>query len=177
MSNDFFEKTLEEIIITNPETISRKGFPKLLENNIRQFQLPSGKIIDILSYKAEGECVAFKVFELKRDIIQTDALCQVSSYASELYMLSSPHFKHISIERFVVGTDVSKDVESLINSLISIEVYLYKYTINGILFKQYESFLESNNEEIASILYTPSKDSVKLLERLIDLRETKGYPI
>jgi hypothetical protein len=164
MSNDFFEKTLEQIIIQNQKFIHKKGFPRLLDNTHSQFQLPSGGKIDILSFAIDEtyDSISYKIFELKRETIQVDALCQVSQYASELYMLSCPHFKHVNIERYVVGTDYSKQVLALMESQISIDIYLYKYTIDGIAFKQASSYMEAQNEEVNKLLYSTSQESLDL---------------
>lgn len=174
MANDFFEKTLEQIIIQNQAVIHKKGFPKLLDNTHSQFQLPSGGKIDILSFAIDEtyDSVSYKIFELKRETIQVDALCQVSEYASELYTFSSPHFKHVNIERYVVGTDYSKQVISLMESQISIDMYLYKYTIDGILFKKVDSFMETQNEEVNKLLYSTSQESVDLYNKVWTLNNT-----
>lgn len=168
MNNDFFEKTLEQIIIQNQKIIHQKGFPQLLEHNISQFILPSGCKIDILSFSIDTtlEGISFKVFELKREMIQIEALCQVSEYASQLYMLCCPHFKYINIERFVVGTDYSTQVRSIMDAQVSIEIYLYKYTINGVAFKKSESFMESSHNEVDKLLYSTSEESLSLYNKL-----------
>lgn len=166
MSNDFFEKTLEEIIVQNKEIISQKGFPSLLENTVPQFRLPSGKYIDILTFSINEEYISAKVIELKREVITPEALCQVSDYASEFYAYCYPHFRGVSMERFVIGTDVSKDAKSLNDAMISIELYLYRYTINGVYFKKYESFLESSHPDLMKVLSEPSPASCLFFETL-----------
>ena len=167
MANDFFEKTLEEIIIQNKDVISQKGFPLLLDNTIPQFRLPSGKFIDIISFSISDDGhISVKIFELKREVINSDALCQVSDYASEFYLYCYPHFKSISIERFVIGTDVSKDAKALNDAQISIELYLYKYTINGIYFKPYESFYECNHPDLIKQISEPTIGSCEFVSRL-----------
>lgn len=166
MAKDFSEKTLEEIIIEYKDKLSERNFLPLLENTIPQFQLPSGKYIDILSFAYDGDSVCYKVIELKRDIITTADLCQLAAYASELYAHSCPHFNHISIERIIVGKDISLEVKLLNEAQLLMDIYLYKYTVNGLFFKKYESFLETENEEIRKLLLEPTSSSSSLMIKL-----------
>lgn len=53
--NDFFEKTLEDIIIQNKDECIKRGFPSFYEITGRQCLLPSGSIVDIFSLEIPSE--------------------------------------------------------------------------------------------------------------------------
>lgn len=166
MPQDFTEKTLEDIIIENKDKISERGFPAFYQNVVRQFKLPSGKIIDILSFMIVEDILMVKIFELKRDEIKIDGLCQISDYAYEFFCFTFPHFSNVQIDKFIVGSDASKEVISINDLQIGIELYLYKYTINGLFFKKFESIMNTEHPKMFELLSQETPHSIGFADRL-----------
>ena len=66
MIDNFYESTLEKIIIKNKSEISKNGFPSLYKNVENQYVLSNGRRIDIFSWEVFDNIFYCKIFELKR---------------------------------------------------------------------------------------------------------------
>lgn len=136
MPKDFLEQTLEDIIYDNRDIIHEKGFLPLLKTVCRQFQLPSGKKIDILSYDYSEKELSVYVIELKKDKAAQDALFQAYGYLNEfLCCIDMSNLFAIYAKVVLVGY---KTKELPICNFLSlpVELYTYKYGIHGIEFYQ-----------------------------------------
>ena len=133
MPNDFLEKTLEDIIYNNRTVIHTRGFGIVKENAFRQVILPSGKRIDILGFEISDGCFSCDIYELKRDTINADAICQAFNYYTELKCVTDGHFSNFKAKIIMVGRKY--EPVSIIDSLpVKIEVYTYEYHMDGIKF-------------------------------------------
>jgi RecB family endonuclease NucS len=84
MPSDFLEKTLETIIVDNYKIISERGLALPYRHIDRQFQLPSGKIIDIVNWQVDDKVIRLSVLELKKDAGTEQALWQLLRYVDEI---------------------------------------------------------------------------------------------
>lgn len=133
MASDFLEKTLEDIIYENRKVIHLRGLPKLRTNAYRQFILPSGKKIDILAFEIFEGTLRCDIYELKKDIINSDAICQAFGYYQEIKCLTKPFFRRIEARILMIGRKY--EPVSVLDSLpIPIDVYTYQYLMDGISF-------------------------------------------
>lgn len=138
MPNDFLEKTLEDIIFENKSTIFLRGIPEFLKRTFRQFILPSGKKIDIISFEILEEELFVQIWELKRDVINIDAICQAYDYLWE-FMGAVHDFKKINSEIILIGKQYNPiSIMSDIKSKISI--FTYSYGMDGITFNVCRTF-------------------------------------
>lgn len=135
MPNDFLEKTLEDIIFENKNVIHSYGLPRFKSKSFRQVILPSGKKIDILGFEIIKGYINFDIYELKREIINPDAISQAFGYLDEIVNLINGSFKGWSAEIIMVGKKY--DPLSMIKySTVPIRVYTYDYRLNGINFTE-----------------------------------------
>lgn len=133
MASDFLEKTLEDIIYENRKIIHLRGLPTLRPNAYRQFILPSGKKVDILAFEIQNGCLMCDIYELKKDIINSDAVCQAFGYYQEIKCLTKPFFRRIEGRIIMIGRKY--EPVSILDSLsIPIDVYTYEYLMDGIRF-------------------------------------------
>ena len=130
---DFLEKDLENIIVENKETIHQRGFEVMLSNTIRQYKLPSGKIIDIVTYEQSDDEILLYIIELKRGNTK-EALLQAYGYFAELYTEIKPMFNSIIPKIIIVGREITE--VPIANYLtVPTECYTYTYDYNGIQFQ------------------------------------------
>lgn len=133
MPNDFLEKTLEDIIYENRNIIHTRGLPELKRNAFRQVILPSGKKIDILGFEIQDGNLSCDIYELKRETINADAICQAYGYFQELKSLTKNHFRTFNAKIFMVGKKY--EPVSVLDALdISVQVFTYQYQMDGIRF-------------------------------------------
>lgn len=133
MPNDFLEKTLEEIIYENRFVIHNYGLCKFKSTNTRQFYLPSGKIVDVLSFDITYGHLSLDVYELKRFTINEDAIIQAYNYFVELSSLVNGYFKSYDIHIVMVGKKYIR-VPILEKMNVPFSVYVYDYTLTGMTF-------------------------------------------
>ena len=127
------ERNLEDIIYENRTTVHERGFHKMKQKAFRQVILPSGKKIDIFGFEITDGCLVCDIYELKRDIINADAVCQAFGYFKEIEHITKPYFRSISAKIIMVGKKY--EPVSILDSLpIPIDVYTYIYKIDGIIF-------------------------------------------
>lgn len=167
--NDFTEKTLEEIIFENRDKVSERGFPFFLKNSIRQFILPSGLKVDLFSFEINEDSICCRVFELKKENLDTDSLCQLLRYCTEIYSLLIPHFTNISIDKFLIGKKVCDDLSLLHLHLVDVELYTYTYNFDGVFFHKHITMLEVSIEQLKKT-FMPNDKSINFAERLTTLK-------
>lgn len=137
MLNDFLERTLEDIIYNNRKTIHARGLSQLKSNAFRQVILPSGKKIDILGFEINEGVLYCDIYELKREVINADAICQAFNYYTELKFITKNFFSNIVAKIIMVGRKY--EPVSIIDALpIPINVFTYEYYMDGIQFKEIE---------------------------------------
>lgn len=136
MPSDFFEKTVEDIIFDNQRIIHKYGLPKFRGTVFRQFVLPSGKKIDILSYDIVDGHVTMDVYELKRLDINSDAVCQAYNYFIEVTQFTAGRFKSVEIHIIMIGR--SYDPVLMFEKMeLPFSVYTYDYKLNGMTFRKH----------------------------------------
>lgn len=170
MQDNFFEKTLEELIFNNINKATERGLPFFYPNNIRQFRLPSGTIIDVISFEFSENHLNIKIFELKRDKITAESIFQVLGYENEIFTLCFPHFPDINIENILIGKDMDANVFLVNNGQFNLEVYLYKYTFDGVFFNQQAKYNDFEYEELCKKL-NPGDKSFNFIDRLKGIQE------
>lgn len=168
MGNDFLEQNLEQIIADNISTIQEKGFPYLFDCTKRQFRLPSGSIIDLISFQIDGKNITLRVFELKRKKISFDGLVQLYGYCLELYTLLYPYFDNINIDKFLVGADMDNSLQITLSHVSDVEVYVYEYQLNGINFKRFIPVWERTNDELLKS-FKPTEKSAIFHQNIVDM--------
>jgi hypothetical protein len=137
MPIDFLERTLEDIVFENRSIIHQYGFPGLKNNTFRQLILPSGKKIDILSFDIENGRITMDIYELKRDVINTDAICQAYGYFIELWQIMGGGFKAMDLHIIMVGR-YYEPIPIFEKMALPFSVFSYDYQLNGISFKKHQ---------------------------------------
>jgi len=133
--NDFLEKTLEDIVFENKNEIHLYGLPKFKSTAFRQVILPSGRKIDILGFEINNGHLDFDIYELKRDFINIEAVCQAYNYLEEIKGLIKGHFKSWGASIIMVGKRY--DPISVLDAMsLPINVYTYDYQLTGISFSK-----------------------------------------
>ncbi len=147
MPSSFLEKTLEDIIFENRDVIHTYGVPRLRHNTYRQFYLPSGKKLDIVSFSYYNKCLWFDIWELKRDIVDFTTFNQAYGYYKELKALLAPKFEKCEFSMVLIGK-TAQNMSFLDDFNIRTHAYTYDYGINGINFSiQKTPELEITNDE------------------------------
>ncbi len=143
----FFENNLEEIIFNNKNKIHTRGFSATFYKNTEtQFVLPSGKIIDILSWEiSNNNELSATIFELKRNNISIESLSQVCEYALEFLVHVENGFKYLKLEIVLCGCTISEQILNLVSLNSNLSVYTYDYTYDGIFFKKEVGSYEITN--------------------------------
>lgn len=184
MPNDLLEKTLEDIIYENRKIIHTRGLPIVKDAAFRQVILPSGKKIDILGFEIKEGRVHFDIYELKRDTINSDAICQAYTYYQELKCITKNHFASISAKIIMVGRKY--EPVSILDAIsIPIKVFTYEYQMDGIKFKELHNPYEysSPNESFSLGLWafgygglTFSEDQSSMNFQTVFERYVNGRP-
>lgn len=133
--SDFLERTLEDIVFNNRREIHLYGLPKFKNTAFRQVILPSGRKIDILGFEINNGHLDFDIYELKKDIINIDSVCQAFNYFEEIKGLIRGHFKSWSASIIMVGKRY-EPISVLEGMNIPVNVFTYEYELNGISFKK-----------------------------------------
>lgn len=140
MPNDFYEQTVEDIIFDNRTIIHRYGLPVFKKTTFRQFYLPSGKKIDIISYDLTDGHIKIDVYELKRLTINADAICQAYNYFIELTSVTAGKFKSVDIHIIMVGR--AYEPMLLFEKMnLPFSVYTYDYRLTGMIFSKHQERL------------------------------------
>jgi|SRR6185369_4645310 len=165
--SDFIEKTLEDIVFENKETICERGFPFLLDHTFRQFYLPSKRKIDLFSYSINEQSFSCRIFELKRECLMPKHILQVLEYALEIFYNLKPYYD-VHIEKFIIGNDIDKPTAALIEDKLDFEAYTYRYCYNGLFFKKYLSTLDiiNMNPPLINRLFQPTEETQIFKQRI-----------
>lgn len=141
--NDFLEKNLEDIIYDNQNDISKRGFNEILQITERQFRLPSGKIIDLLTLDIVGDVLCVNIIELKKGVIDSAAFFQGLNYYNEFLSIVLGCFADVKAELILVGNSATQEIRDLLPLNAPVVPYLYKYDYDGIYFtKVHGSFIK-----------------------------------
>jgi len=160
--NDFHEKTVEDIMFENKHIIHERGFENFYEHTIRQFILPSGKIIDLFTYEIKNKILHFKIIELKRDSITEGSIFQIGRYILELIELTRGLFEKIEYKLIIVGSTINEPAIIILDLGIKIDFYIYKYEYDGINFKK----LSAGMYPYFDVETTPSYAAVDFVKEL-----------
>lgn len=134
---NFIEKTIEEIIFENRDRIHEKGLENVFYKNAeRQFYLPSGKEIDILTWEVEGDEIKVSIIELKKDAINEAAYWQIFGYYDELIGICFTNFKKFHFTLVLIGSSVCLNVNLACGLTNKVNVYKYSYNFDGIRFEK-----------------------------------------
>lgn len=146
MPNDFYEKTVEDLIFDNRANIHLHGLPKFRNTSFRQFVLPSGKKMDIISYDIiEGNLIV-DIYELKRLSIDTDAVCQAYNYYTELLSITSSRFRSVEIQIIMIGRTFAP-IPIFEKMNLPFSVYTYDYKFTGVSFQKHQTKLQPHNTD------------------------------
>lgn len=131
------EADIEHMIFNNKDHIHERGFVEFLDVSERQFRLPSGKIIDIVTYRENEEVFHFKIIELKRGIINIQTFEQAINYCHEfLIPEASKKVKEIQYEIILCGSEIDPTLENVIYLGCNVQAYLYEFNYNGLSFRK-----------------------------------------
>lgn len=165
---DFFERNLEGMIFQNRRTIPERGLPIWGNRLLRQVPLPSGRKIDLFAFEISAKDIDCTIYELKKGVLDIKSIAQILDYSSEISMLLQPHFNIVNVRNILVGNDYSKEFFQFYEHLHSVDAYLYHYNIDGIRFKQTKRIYEVDSPELTEIFYTPSKNSMRFLNTILE---------
>ena len=154
MPNDFLEKTLEDLIFENRAKIHENGLPKFKHRSYRQFYLPSGRKIDIISFEFISGTLFVNLYELKKECIDTSSICQAYNYMHEFKGLLKGLYNECHVKIVLVGKKY--DPISILDGLqADIEVYTYDYRLNGLQFYKQDTLIKeiAPNNLFANAIY------------------------
>lgn len=138
MPNNFLEKSLEDIIYENNDEIHSRGLSKFKNTTFRQFELPSGKKIDLITYSLFRGSISVDIYELKKEQIDTATVYQLYNYAHEFLGMVSDEFQIVNIKLVLVGK-AYQPISILEAVNLPIEIYTYEYAMTGIVFTKQSS--------------------------------------
>lgn len=165
MSNIFLEKTLEDIVYDNAHTVHLKGLPIFYKMVDRQFLLPSGKKIDLLTWEiTDADTIHFKIIELKKEEITESAYWQALEYYSEFLECIIGHFKHFNAEVILIGTDKGRKPSLAVNISNNVSIFTYHFTYDGIRFVEYKASYNKLKEYALSM--DPEDGNIKVVTQL-----------
>jgi hypothetical protein len=133
------EKDIENIIFDNKDVIHQFGFIEFLTKTFRQFLLPSGKKIDLLTFEKIDDEIYLNIIEIKKDEISGQSgIVQAYEYASELIdsLFSATGISTIYLKIILVGY-TTKDLS--LTKFLTFLPDIYTYDMNplkGISFNQ-----------------------------------------
>lgn len=133
------EKPLEEIIFKNKDKIHEYGFIYFSSKAFRQYILPSGKKIDIVTWERMGDEVYLNIIEIKKDSISgQNGIVQAYEYAAELtdILFRENGINDIYLKVILLGYD-SKDLS--ITKFLTFLPDIYTYNacpLDGMKFTQ-----------------------------------------
>lgn len=134
MPTDFLEKTLEDIIMGNPEKCVERGFPAFYKNIKRQVRLPSAGIVDIMSWEIFDNELSVNIIELKKSEISISTYTQVIQYGVDVLKATHSAFEKVNVQLYVVGSEISSDALNILSWGVNIHNVCYVYDYDGIRF-------------------------------------------
>ena len=155
----FLEKDLENLLLeANDELLDERGLcTELGVNKRNQVYLGNYGTCDIIGWRRWSEDVYGKIYqglditivELKKDLIDIDAILQVIRYTKgvEQYLKKRKIKDRYKIKPVLIGKRVDLETNAcyLFDYIKNLDVYTYKYEINGIYFKEAKGFKLINN--------------------------------
>ena len=145
----FLEKDLEDIIwdnIQNDESrwkLAYRGITpaKYLHRSYRQLSIGNYGVADIVTaYRDGGGGLYVTVWELKRLIIDVNALIQAARYVKGIESYLSKRISdsfYFEVDCVLIGSEVDKGDWVYLNSLLKkVRVFTYQYDIDGISFRE-----------------------------------------
>lgn len=144
MSN-FLEKTLEDIIMSNLDKMPSKGLDVFYKNTVNQIPFDT-KIADIFTWEEIDDVLHCRIIELKKDCVDEAALWQIFNYKIDLFLFifkKIPYIKDIKIDLILIGSSFNENIE-LISSYLGLNLYTYKFDIDGIVFQKYNHWFNDN---------------------------------
>jgi len=155
----FLEKDLEYLLLeANDELLDERGLcTELGANKRNQVYLGNYGTCDIIGWRRWSEDVYGKIYqglditivELKKDLIDIDAILQVIRYTKgvEQYLKKRKIKDRYKINSVLIGkrVDLKSSACYLFDYIENLEVYTYKYEINGIYFNQEGEYELKNN--------------------------------
>lgn len=151
------ERPIEDVIFENKDIIHEKGF--IVFNSIahRQFELPSQKKIDIVTWEVLDDEMKLAIIEIKKDEVSgKSGVLQAYEYAAELtdIFFKETIIKTIYLNVILVGYEL-KDLSVLKFLTFQPDIYLYDFnTLSGFKFNQQTEggTIVSKHEEIDNLL-------------------------
>jgi len=143
--NNFLEKTLEDIIMSNLDKMPSKGLDIFYENTVNQISFWNG-ILDIFTWEEVDDVLFCRIIELKKDFVDEDAFWQVFNYKLDLFVFiheKHKHIKDIKIELVLIGHSFKENV-CFISSYAGLKLYKYAYGIDGIVFMEQDLLIDDD---------------------------------
>lgn len=140
---DFLEKDLEDIMVEYHRKLKVRGFEDFYEHIERQFYLPSGKKIDIITWEIKGDVLYAKIIELKKDSTNEAALFQGLGYMQEFCECTAEEFSDLKVDLILVGTNIYNSVSNFLSvNPKNLKLYEYEYSFDGIKFRLHDYSVE-----------------------------------
>lgn len=142
----FLEADLEDIIWHNMQSpdgvkgLIDRGLEDLYytKNTYRQLRIGNYGIADIVYGHRFQSKMYVTVMELKRNVINCDALIQSIRYANGLKSYLSKRFQcFITVNVVLIGNEVDRNSDwvYLLERMDNVYIYTYKYQIDGLYFE------------------------------------------
>lgn len=115
----------------------KTGLPQFYSNTSTQVRLHNGKIMDILTWEIKNETdFYFRLFELKKGVINRDAYFQAADYYSEFICSTSAYFTSVKGEIILVGDELEDDVFRAMSMSNNVRGFVYNLGFGGLIFKE-----------------------------------------
>jgi hypothetical protein len=149
--NDFFEKTLEDMIYENRDSIKDKGLDIFYKNTIRQFEITANKF-DMFTWEIVEDTLFCRIIELKRDKLTYDNVFQILEYNAILMCAMFGYFKIIKMELILIGSVIPSQIVNITHISNIFRLFKYDYTINGIKFTEHGKKYDVVNEMVLNLV-------------------------
>lgn len=141
------EQELEDWIYgmyyNDPENVIERGLP-IFGKLLRQVEIGYYGRLDLVCYKRIGRHIAVRVFELKKNEINTDTLLQAARYTRGIISFLNNRFGDdvvVSTEIYLIGNSIQKDSFLYLTDIFyGLEYYTYDFGFNGIEFKHEKGY-------------------------------------
>jgi hypothetical protein len=148
--NNFLEKTLENIIMSNIDKMPSKGLDIFYKNTVNQIAFNTC-VADIFTWEEVDDVLYCRIIELKKDCCDESSFWQVLNYKIDLFIFihnNYMHIKDVKIELVLIGCTFKDNVE-FISNYSGLKLYKYNYGIDGITFEHMD--LDFNDEVISEL--------------------------
>jgi len=135
--NNFLEKTLEDIIMSNLGKMPSKGLDIFYKNTVNQISFNTC-IADIFTWEEVDDVLYCRIIELKKDCVDESAFWQILNYKFDLFCFISKNYKNIKdikIELILIGSSFNDNID-LVSSYTGLRLYKYEYGVDGIIFNK-----------------------------------------